>query len=127
MRAIVTHKGSSLNDALTLQASEELSPGGAPYEYLCSHKEANPYVPGEQVGITYGLKFQVGEPAQGINGLSNEVLLAIVRDRLECFQVGPFACDENAEALQYICEAMHSLQQRTIERTKRGVEGTTQL
>ncbi|PZA14208.1 hypothetical protein, partial [Parazoarcus communis] len=62
----------------------------------------------------------------GVNGLTHEALLAIVADRLRSFQAGPFSCKANACALTHIEEAMHWLQQRTLERMRRGVEGTNQ-
>ena len=62
----------------------------------------------------------------GINGITEQVLLAIVADRLECFQNGPYPCRENALALTKIQEAMHWLHHRTIERVQRGVEGTSE-
>ena len=40
------------------------------------------------------------------------------------FQDGEYRCKENACALTHIEEAQHWLQQRTIERMRRGVEGT---
>jgi hypothetical protein len=70
------------------------------------------------------LVFQNGPIAEsGPNGISNEVLLAIVIDRLECFQKGQFACRENALALTKLQEAVHWLHHRTRERLARGVEG----
>ena len=53
-----------------------------------------------------------------------EALLAIVIDRLRSFQKGPFSCRENAIALTHCEEALMWLQRRTVERIKRGVEGT---
>lgn len=43
------------------------------------------------------------------NGLTNEVLLAIVKDRLECSQRGAHRCREDALALTKIEEALHWL------------------
>lgn len=63
----------------------------------------------------------------GINGCHNEDLLAIVIDRLECFQAGPFACDANHAAIVDLRSALKRLQQRTADRERRGVEGTSQL
>jgi hypothetical protein len=60
----------------------------------------------------------------GVNGISNEALLAIVEDRLLGFQAGPYSCRENAVALTKVQEAMMWLQKRTLDRVKRGVEGT---
>jgi len=48
------------------------------------------------------VKFQNGpvqEDGTGVNGVQHEDLLAIIIDRLEAFQAGPYACEENAEAL----------------------------
>jgi hypothetical protein len=59
----------------------------------------------------------------GVNGVQNEHLLAIVVDRLECFQAGPFASEENDEALQHVRDALERLQKRTRDRIARGVEG----
>ena len=82
-----------------------------------------------QVGglVGMGLDFQSGDPAEGINGISNEALLAIVEDRLAGFKKGPFSCRENAIALTKIQEAMMWLQRRTREREMRGVEGTQEV
>ena len=66
----------------------------------------------------------IAEDGVGVNGVTHEVLLAIVADRLRSFQQGPYACKANACALTHIEEAMHWLQQRTLERMRRGVEGT---
>ena len=73
------------------------------------------------------ISFQHGPVKEvGRNGLTNEVLLAIVMDRLAGAQEGPFRCRENACALTHIEEALHWLQQRTIDRQRRGVEGRNQ-
>lgn len=55
--------------------------------------------------------------------ITNESLLAIVIDRLQGFQRGPFPCRENALALTKIEEALHWLHSRTRDRIERGVEG----
>lgn len=57
------------------------------------------------------------------NGVTNEALLAIVIDRLQCFQKGPFRCDDNEVALDYARSALAALHRRTEEREARGVEG----
>ena len=60
----------------------------------------------------------------GINGVHNEDLIAMVIDRLEGFQNGPYVCAENAMAMIKLDEALHWLRHRTEERSRRGVEGT---
>jgi len=74
------------------------------------------------------IKFQKGPVKEaGINGCHQEDLLAIVIHRLRGFQSSEFACRENALALTKIEEALHWLNHRTTERTKRGVEGTNTI
>lgn len=71
------------------------------------------------------INFQEGPIGEaGPNGCREEDLLAIVKDRLECFQAGSFPCEENARALKKVQEAIDWLNYRTAERVKRGVEGT---
>ena len=53
-------------------------------------------------------------------------MLAILDHRLECFQRGPFACPENAQALFHIQQAQKVLKSRTTRRMAQGVEGTHQ-
>lgn len=76
------------------------------------------------------LHFQNGpvkEDGNGVNGLTHEVLLAILIDRIEGFQTGPWACPENALTLGYLRAALAQLHARTNAREARGVEGTHQV
>ena len=57
------------------------------------------------------------------NGLRDDDLLEIVRDRLKGFQSGPYPCEENDEALEHIELALQALKKRTDERFARGVLG----
>ncbi|VVQ17109.1 hypothetical protein PS914_05960 [Pseudomonas fluorescens] len=71
------------------------------------------------------LVFQNGPISEvGVNGITHEALLAILIDRMEGFQSGPYASSDNAEALESMRTAQTALQRRTIERMNRGVEGT---
>lgn len=80
----------------------------------------------ERHGRNCIISFQNGPIAEaGVNGISQEALLAIVEDRLLGFQSGPYSCRENAIALTHIQEAMMWLQKRTLDRVRRGVEGTS--
>ena len=63
----------------------------------------------------------------GVNGTSNEALLAIVIDRLRGFQSGDYRCRENALALTKLEESLMWLQKRTRDRINREIEGTHQL
>lgn len=121
MRFIDDHKVNPANDALIVRVVDAPGQGGA------NHKYAIEYNPNSGDGFVYNINFQDGPisvDGNGINGLTHEVLLAIVADRLRSFQKGPYSCKANACALTHIEEAQHWLQQRTLERMRRGVEGT---
>lgn len=60
----------------------------------------------------------------GLNGCMDEDLLAIVADRLDGFQNGPFSCDDNSRALANVEAALGHLRHRMEDRRLRGVEGT---
>ena len=62
--------------------------------------------------------------AGSISGAVDADLLEIVRDRLQAFQAGPYACRENAFALTHIEEALLWLNRRVEDRITRGVLGT---
>jgi hypothetical protein len=117
MRTISEHKVNPANDTLNITVLDEPGSGGANHEYEISH--AN--MPPTRISFQNG---PINADGNGVNGLTHEVLLAIVADRLRSFQVGPYACKANACALTHIEEAQHWLQQRTLERMRRGVEGT---
>lgn len=130
-RTITDHIVNPANDAITIEVTDAPGAGGANHRYEISGFDtaSNPSK-GDQAGYTSSFSrqvilFQNGTiPENGVNGVTQEVLLAIVTDRLRSFQAGPFSCRENALALTKIEEAMHWLQQRTLARMRRGVEGT---
>jgi hypothetical protein len=127
MRTLTDHQINPANDKLVIQVLDEPGQGGACHSYYIEGFDVstNPSSPG---GDNYlYIPFQNGpisENGVGVNGITHEVLLAIVADRLRSFQKGPYSCKANACALTHIEEAMHWLQQRTLERMRRGVEGT---
>lgn len=74
------------------------------------------------------VRFQKGPIKEnGVNGCCNEDLIAMVIDRLNSFQESPYACRENALAVTKLEEALHWLRHRTVNREKRGVEGTNKI
>lgn len=117
MRYLDEHKVNPANDTLKITVLDEPGHGGACHEYKVSHPDMGHLVISFQNG-------PINTEGNGVNGLTQEVLLAIVADRLRGFQSGPYACKANACALTHIEEAQHWLQQRTLERMRRGVEGT---
>lgn len=126
MRTLTEHKVNPANDRLGIVVADEPGHGGANHVYRVNgFTKDNPGGRGPLAGGTVDIVFQNGAiPEAGVNGLTHEALLAIVADRLRSFQDGPFKCKANACALTHIEEAQHWLQQRTIERMRRGVEGT---
>ena len=127
MRTIDDHKVNPANDILNIRVMDDPGSGGANHVYTIDGFDSttNPSDPDNKDADTAIILFQNGPIAEvGVNGITHEALLAIVADRLRSFQKGPFSCKANACALTHIEEAMHWLQQRTIERMRRGVEGT---
>ncbi len=123
MRTITTHAVNGLNEALLIGVLDEPGHGGACHQYQIRKHVKNEDDATADVELVQ-LHFQNGPIKEfGVNGISGEALLAIVRDRLECFQRGPFACATNQQALDHVVAAMESLHSRTRERLERGVEG----
>lgn len=123
MREITEHIVNPVNDRLRITVVDKPGADGASHEY---HIAATDDGSGRPYRIAeHAISFQDGPINEcGVNGITQEVLLAIVADRLRSFQAGPFGCRENALALTKIEEAQHWLQQRTLARMRRGVEGT---
>ncbi len=125
MRNITSHHSNDCNRNIEVFVHAD-SNGGAPVRYFVfgpRQKIAN----GDSVpSFGFVVKFQDGPIADGINGITNEVLLAIVEDRLNAFQHGCFACSDGEAALSHIRAARNSLFNRTLQRRERGVEGTHQ-
>lgn len=131
MRYINEHKINPANDVIEIAVTDWPGAGGANHRYEITgfDTERNPSrVDAAGYAHSYNrmiVMFQNGPIAEaGVNGITNEVLLAIVADRLRSFQAGPYACRENALALTKIEEAQHWLHHRTLARMARGVEGT---
>lgn len=125
MREISDHKVNPVNDRLKVYPVDEPGSGGAHHLYEISGFSVKPHGPQGLVEWSNRIGFQNGPISEGdVNGLTDEVLLAIIADRLRSFQAGPYSCKAHACALTHIEEAMHWLQQRTLERMRRGVEGT---
>lgn len=130
MRKLTDHQVNPANDRLLVQVLDAPGQGGACHDYYISGYDPTKNPSFDAHGPYTEILFQNGpisEEGVGVNGITHEVLLAIVADRLRSFQKGHYSCKANACALTHIEEAMHWLQQRTLERMRRGVEGTHQL
>lgn len=123
MREITDHKTNPCNEAIRVTA-DDLNPenGNASHVYYVDYRNRFGNID-EQV-----VRFQDGPLKEsGVNGTTQEVLLAILIDRLRCFQTSKYANDYNARALAACTEALNALKARTSDREARGVEGTHQL
>jgi hypothetical protein len=115
IRKITDHIANPVNDRIEISVMDMPGAGGAHHHYAVD-------VDGSENGLD--IHFQNGPIAEnGVNGVTQEVLLAVVIDRLRCFQAGPFNCEENARALQHSEAALEVLKSRTKARMARGVEG----
>ena len=120
-----------MRELSTIQKREKLNrvfavdcegPGGAHHEYLIV-SDSGLMKPKEQK-----LELQKGPRNENDSqhGIIDTDLLEIVRDRLKCFQAGPFSSRENACALTHIEEALMWLNRRVEDRIERNVLGTNQ-
>lgn len=126
MRTLTKHQVEGAATELAIAVTDQPGSGGAHHRYLVTgfssklNDSRQLGDPVEQLAVL----FQNGPvPANGINGITIEVLLAIAADRLECFQAGPFASADNQEALEHIDQAIECLHRRTRSRLARNVEG----
>lgn len=127
MREINSHKINGRNEDLQVIVCDNHGHGGACHGYQIINVGEQNTGP-DKDHVLASLNFQNGPIAQvGVNGVTHEALLAILIDRLEGFQSGPYACDDNQVALIACKQAMKALQRRTLARVARGVEGTHNL
>lgn len=121
-RIIKTYEVHGADSHITVTADErDPVHGNASHNYTLQwqiEREGKPFE------VTQLLQFQHGPINEvGVNGITNEILLAIIRDRLEGFQAGNFACTDTAEALKFVQLSLEWLKIRTENRVARGVEG----
>ena len=122
MRTLQRHETNDANRAIALSADDRNPDNGnASHVYtMCFAPQPNGPTPDTQV-----IRFQDGPiKVCGVNGITQEVLLTILIDRLEGFQSSKWACAENELALKHCEAALEALESRTRARETRGVEGT---
>lgn len=125
LRKLTSHKVNGCNENIDVGVLDEPGKGGACHHYRIEFDNPKWGPDPQSMRQVNELYFQNGPVAEaGTNGITHEVLLAILIDRLEGFQRGPFACEENAEALTCLRVAQNVLKGRTASRVARGVEGT---
>ena len=111
------HDGHGLNEANLITADAQ-DQSGASHFYQFSMTEA----PG---GVAGFIQFQQGPRlvAGSTGGVLDGALLAILIDRFEGFQSGPYACEENAQMLVHLRAALALSKARADARAARGVLG----
>lgn len=131
MRELTSHVVNPVNDQLTITVMDEPGSGGANHRYDITgfDTENNPSASAGSFGkCSFSrtiLLFQNGPFNEvGVNGITHEALLAVLIDRLQGFQRGPYRSADNQIALDYLSAARGALHKRTRERMQRGVEGT---
>lgn len=133
-RMLIDHKVNPANDVIQIEVTDAPGAGGANHRYeISGFDTANNPSSKDHRGYTssfskHVMLFQNGPIAEaGVNGITQEVLIAICIDRLRSFQAGQYACRENAIALTKLEEARLWLHSRTLSRMTRGVEGTHKI
>ena len=128
------HDGLGLTELCTVKAVDEPHPVNKAHHHYTMERELTEKegkqrpLPGDLTPLAYDrgyVLFQRGprDVADSTPGILDGCLLSVLIHRYECFQQGPFACDENAEALRLLNEALDYIKARAHERAARGVLG----
>ncbi len=109
------HDGFGLAESMDIIRKDEIGPGGAYHHYEIRIKD----------NVVAVIQFQKGPRNEegSTPGVIEAALYAVLLDRLEHFQAGPFSSRENAIAKTKTEEALMWIQQRVRNRAKRGVLG----
>lgn len=94
MRELHKHKVNTLNREISLFVLDEPNENGACNLYSVQSK-------GVEIAK---LSFQTDKKI--VNGITNEILLAILLDRVKGFQKGPLKCEENGYIISHIKGAL---------------------
>lgn len=124
------HDGHGLAERIEIEADEP-GPGGASHKYRVyvdisgTQRAYDSGCTGQARENVAEIQYQRGPRAEdgSTPGVLDSVLLAIVADRMESFQAGPFASTYNSNALVHVRQAMRELKFRADERAARGVLG----
>lgn len=109
------HDGHGLNESIEITADNADASGASHYYEL--------HIGGSFIG---SIQFQQGpREAEGSRaGATEAAMFAILIDRLQGFQRGPYGCRENAIQITKLEECLHWTKARADDRAKRGVLGT---
>lgn len=116
------HDGHGLNEDIVIQSDDRDPNGGNSAHVYDLFMVEDPNAVPVQIGF---IQFQHGP--RGVKGskagATEAAILAILIDRLEGFQAGPYACGENTAQLLHLRIALALTKQRADERAARGVLG----
>lgn len=136
------HDGLGLADLLTVYSDErDPQAGNASHVYAVTVGPAlddlsnasldDVTLPGDdpiadKPALVAHIRFQHGprNESGSTPGILDGALIAILLDRFEGFQSGPYKCRENAIVITHLEEALMWMQKRARDRAKRGVLGT---
>ena len=114
------HDGFGLNDKHIIQADpRDPKAGNASHRY-----EVVDDTDGDVPATIWFQHGPRGEPGSE-SGVLDASILAILIDRYEGFQSGPFACSENEVVLGHLRGALAGMKAHAIDRSRRGVLGTS--
>jgi hypothetical protein len=120
------HDGHGLNESIEIVADErDSSAGGASHSYTFGMPGAPPVNRALDGNNVAHVQFQHGPRlvAGSTAGVTEGAILAMLIDRYQAFQAGPFSCRENAIILTKLEECLHWTKARADARARRGVLG----
>lgn len=121
MARISYHKVNDTDNRLVITAEDNPGYSAAHHQYQISTPLLDDLPAAPRRRVLVNLQFQDGNPTQtGVNGISDEVLLAVFIHRMECLQAGPLACSEFYNARKMASLALENLHARTRERIHNG-------
>lgn len=134
--APIHHDGLGLNDLIEIRSDgPDEKNGSGVHAYFATMDVSDQYHGPSTAGLAARglvfvtvaeIQFQHGPRTNPGSepGVTEAVIYAILIDRLESFQDGPFACEENAEQLEHLRACLRITRERAEKRRARGVLGT---
>jgi len=118
----IVHKTDSTVVVSIFEVADQQFGAGHTYEVRTLASEE------QKAQVLATITFQKGPIKEhGVNGVQHVDLLAIIRDRLDSFQTGPFKSPANEVTAGFVSAAIASDETRTRRRTMAGTEGTSKL
>lgn len=101
-----------------IEVADNPGTDGCHHRYRVYQSNENPFF------VVGDINFQNGPVKNGqFNGVTEEVILAVLIHRYESHQDGPFKCSFNHVVLEHLKQAMSVAHKRTKDRLLRAVEG----